>query len=439
MLQRVRQFFQTDLWRLRLHNYSRSKSFLLRLLRIVVLAVQGFDEDLCQLRASALTYYTLLSMVPVLAMMFGVAKGFDLEKRVQALLLERTQGQEAVVRQMIDFANSLLTTTRGGIIAGVGVAVLFYTVVKVLTNIEASFNHIWGVQKGRSLGRRFSDYLAVMLICPVFLVMSSSLTVVVSTQVSDMIERVRLLHSLGFFLRLGLKLLPYAIVWFTFSFVYVLIPNTRVRWRSGLLAGVVAGTLFQLVQWVYVTFQIGAANYGAIYGSFAALPLFLAWLQLSWLVVLFGAELTFAHQNVETYEFEPDGLNISQSLKTRLSLLVAHHLVRRFCTGEKPAGPADVSHTLDIPVRLVRQILFELAESGILSEVRPNDDRTVIYQPAQDTSRLTIKYVLDALQERGNTALSVIDSAELRQINACLHAFSAALEASPANVSLKDL
>jgi membrane protein len=216
-------------------------------------------------------------------------------------------------------------------------------------------------------------------------------------------------------------------------------PNTKVKLRSGLLGGVVAGTIFQIAQWIYINFQIGAAKYSAIYGSFAALPLFLLWLQISWLVVLFGAELSFAHQNVETYEFEQDCLSASYSFKKLLSLLVTHLLIKNFCKAEQPWDAEKISHTLEIPIRLVRQILFELVGSGILSEVRKDDDKDVAYQPAVDVGKVTVKYVVESLEQRGNSAIPVGKTSELDKLSECLSTFANDIEKSPANILLKDL
>ena len=183
MHSKIMNFLKKDIWRIRLKSYSGSKSFFLRQLRIIVLAVRGFDEDKCMLRASALTFYSLLSIVPVIAMMFGVAKGFGLQKRIEIEVLKKMQGQEEVGKRIIDFANSLLENASGGVIAGIGVAFLFWAIIKVLSNIEHSFNDIWGVRTSRTFGRKFSDYLSIMLICPILLIVSSSVTVFVASQV----------------------------------------------------------------------------------------------------------------------------------------------------------------------------------------------------------------------------------------------------------------
>ena len=439
MLSKVINFLKTDIWRIRLKNYPRRKSFFLKQLRVIVLAVRGFAEDKCKFRASALTFYSLLSIVPVIAMMFGIAKGFGLEKRLEAELLLKMKDQDEVAKNVIKFANDFLENTSGGFIAGVGVAFLFWAIIKVLSNIENSFNDIWGVKTPRSIGRRFSDYLSMMLVCPFLLIMASSATVAISSQVRIIIQKISIFSALGPLILFLLRLLPYCTIWITFTFVFIFMPNTKVKLRSGFLGGVVAGTIFQIVQWIYIYFQIGAAKYNAIYGGFAALPLFLLWLQISWLVILFGAELSFAHQNVETYEFEQDCLSVSYSFKKRLSLLITHLVIKNFCKAEQPWDTEKISRTLEIPIRLVRQILFELAGAGILCEVKKNDNKDVAYQPAVDVGKITVKYVIESLEQRGNSIIPVAKTSELDKLSKCLGTFADDIEKSPANILLKDL
>lgn len=438
-IKKIINFIKTDIWRIHSRKLPRSKSFLLKQLRIILLALRGFDEDKCMLRASALTFFSLLAIVPVAAMAFGIAKGFGFEKLLEQQLMERMQGQEEAVTQVITFARTLLENTKGGLIAGIGVAILFWTVIKVLGNIEKSFNDIWGIKKARSFGRKFSDYLSIMFICPVLLIMSSSATVFITTQIKLITQKVALLGAISPLIFFVLKLLPYSVIWIVFVFIYIFMPNTKVNFRSGLLAGIVAGTLYQIVQLVYIEFQVGVTKYNAIYGSFAALPLFLVWLQVSWLVVLFGAEISFAHQNVETYEFEPDCLKASLSFKRLVTLRIANLLVKNFSKGEKPLNATQISHSLEIPIRLVRQILFELVESGIVSEIREEQDKGVFYQPARDIETLTIGHIIDTLEQKGSDRIPVAKSKELEKISHCLKTFSETIKKSPANILLKEI
>jgi len=439
MISKINNFIKNDIWRIRSKDLPRRKSFLIKQLRVILLALRGFDEDKCQLRASALTFYSLLSIVPVAAMSFGIAKGFGLENLLEKQLLNRFHGQEEVITQVINFARTLLENTRGGIVAGVGVALLFWTIIKVLGNIERSFNDIWGIKEPRKLGRKFSDYLSIMLICPVLIIVSSSVTVFISSQIKFITEKIFLLGAVSTLIFFLLKLLPYVMVWILFTFIYTFMPNTKVNFKSALLAGIVAGSIYEITQWAYIAFQVGVAKYNAIYGSFAALPLFLVWLQLSWLIVLFGAEISFAHQNVDLYEFEPDSLRVSYSFKKLLTLGLTHLIVKRFSKGDSPLTASEISHILEIPIRLTRQILYELVGASIVSEVKTQEYKESAYQPACDINYLTIRRVIEALENKGVNDIPVTVTNDFKAILDSLQKFADIIEKSAANKPLKDI
>ncbi|MFA7001144.1 MAG: YihY/virulence factor BrkB family protein [Candidatus Omnitrophota bacterium] len=304
MAEKILRFFNQDIWRVRARDLKGPRGIGLRTLRIIILSVRQFASDKCSLHASALTFYSLLSIVPVFAMAFGLAKGFGLDRLLKEKLLENTQGQGEVMMRVMEFSEKFLQNTNGGLIAGIGIGLLFWTVINVLASIESSFNDVWGIKKQRTLGRKFADYLSLMLIAPVFFLMASSATVFIASQVQTITAKVAILGGLGTLIMAALQFMPYVIFWALLTYLYMFIPNGKIHFRSALLGGVVAGTIYQFVQWVYIHFQIGVSNAGAIYGSFAALPLFLIWLQLSWRIILYGAELAFAHQNEQTFEFE---------------------------------------------------------------------------------------------------------------------------------------
>ncbi|MCF7892413.1 MAG: YihY/virulence factor BrkB family protein [Candidatus Omnitrophica bacterium] len=439
MLSKIIKFIKHDVWRMRLKDLDRNRSLLIRPLRILLLALRGFNEDKCQLRASALTFYSLLSIVPVVAMAFGIAKGFGFQEMLQDQLLNKIPGQEEAMLKIVNFAHSLLANTRGGLVAGIGVAILFWTVIKVLGNIEKSFNDIWGVKVHRSLGRKFSDYLSIMLICPILIIASSSATVFLTTQIKLIIAKVEFLGAFSPLILTALKIFPYCIIWLVFSFIYIFMPNNKVNIKSGIIAGIVAGTIYQLVQWGYVNFQVGVSKFNAIYGSFAALPLFLIWLQISWLIVLLGAEISFADQNVDTYEFEPDCLNISYSFKRLLTLEVMNLLAVNFSKCKPAITANQVSHSLDIPIRLVRQIIFELSKSGMISEIQTAEYKEIAYQPACDVNKLTIKRVVDALENKGVDDIPVAKTKQLQALSKKLEDFDQLIKESSHNMLLKDI
>ncbi|MBN1492733.1 MAG: YihY/virulence factor BrkB family protein [Candidatus Omnitrophica bacterium] len=439
MIKKVIDFLKQDIWRIRRKRHSRLKSLLIHHLRVVLLALRGFNEDKCQMRASALTFFTLLSIVPVVAMAFGIAKGFGFDQMLVTQLQNGFEQQQEIVDRIIEFAQKFLENTRGGVIAGIGVALLFWTVIKVLGNIEHSFNDIWGIKKPRPLVRKFSDYLAIMFVCPVLLILSSSLSVFITTQVTAITQKIALLGFFSPLIFASLKLLPYCVLWILFTFIYIIMPNTKVNLTAGIVGGVVGGTLYQLVQWAYITFQVGVSKYGAIYGSFAALPLFLIWLQMSWLIVLFGAEVSFADQNADTYEFEQDCMKVSHSFRRIVSLVIVRYIVKEFCAGKPPVLITELTEKLDIPIRLMRQLMYDLVECGILSEIKNNGNAAVAYQPARDPEALSVKFVLDTLDKHGVDEMPISQVEDFKNLNAILASFDQDVFKSKANVLLKQL
>jgi len=432
-------FITIGIWHIESRNFSWSKSFFLRQLRIVVLAVRGFKEDKLQLRASALTLYSLLAIVPVLAMAFAVAKGFGFDALLEAQLLTRFSTQQEVLTKAIGFARNMLAKTRGGLIAGIGVVVLYWAVIKVLGHIERAFNDIWDVARARSLWRKFSDYLTIMLICPVLVILSSSATVFIKTQITLIVDKIALLGFFSPLIYVLFKLIPYVLIWLLFTLTYIMMPNTSVKISSGLVAGIVAGTIYQLLQLVYINFQFLLARSNAIYGSFAALPLFLIWLQASWLVVLFGAEIAYAHQNNEAYAFDRASHRISFSLKKRIALLVAHLVVTNFTKAEEPFTAQQISTRLEIPLRLVQRTLVDLMASGIVSATESQVPEEPAYQPALDTDLLTIGYISGALERIGTDHLTLPHTRASETMVKSLGKFEETLTHHSDNLRLKDI
>ena len=428
-----------DIWRFRGASLRGRRGLSLRALRIFILSFREFASDKCSLRASALTFYSLLSIVPVFAMAFGVAKGFGVEKILKERLLENTQGQQEVVLRIIQFSENLLQDTQVGIIAGIGLVLLFWSVIQVLTNIENSFNDIWAIKKPRSMGQKFTDYLALMLIAPVFFVTASSVTVFVVSQIRTITREGSVLEFLGPVLFIGLQLLPFAVFWGLLTYLYMFLPNGKIQFKSALLGGFVGGAVYQAVQWAYIYFQIGASNAGAVYGTFAALPLFLIWLQTSWLIVLYGAELAFAHQNEARFEFEPDCLNASEEFKKLLALRIVQVCVGRFAAGLAPLSSEEIAEQLELPIRLTHELLDRLAKANLLNVAQADNERERHYQPARDIGEMTVQFVIQEMEKAGTKDIPVAETPELVNLRASLEAFDKALRNLPENTLLKDL
>ncbi|OQW98898.1 MAG: ribonuclease BN [Desulfobacteraceae bacterium A6] len=432
-------FIKEDIWRIRLKDLSKGRRFLTKYLRVFIIAVKQFGEDKCPLRASALTFYSLLSVVPVVAMAFAIAKGFGLQKHLEMQIMEKLSGQEVMISQIIGFSRNMLNNTRGGVIAGVGVIVLLWAVINVLSQIEESFNDIWGVKKARSLGRKFSDYLSIILIGPLLLIMSSSVTVLIATNLTQITNKIALLGVFSPLITFIIKTLPYCFIWILFAFVYIFMPNKKVHFLSGLIAGIAAGTIFVIVQKFYIVFQLGVAKNNAIYGSFAALPLFLIWLQISWFIMLFGAEISFAYQSVDEYELEPDRKKISPLFRKLLSLQVTHLLVMNFIRGDKPMTVSSICTALDLPIRLVQEILYALAGCGLVSDTTSENNGEPSYQPARDINDFSISFILMALETKGIDSIPTARSESFNALSEKLKAFADTIEKSPSNILLKDL
>jgi membrane protein len=437
--EKISRFFDTDIWRLNREELSKPRAFLLKPLRMIVLTVKGFMRDNCALQASALTFYSLLSIVPVVAMAFGIAKGFGLDQRLEKQIYLRFAGQEEVLSRVIAFARSLLENTKGGLIAGVGVILLFWSAVKVLSHIENTLNHIWKVQ-ARSSIRRFTDYLSIMMISPLLVVISSSVNVYITTQVTAMTGRLALLQAASPIIFLLLKLLPFGLIWLLFILIYIVMPNTHVRLTSAILAGVTGGTIFQITQGIYISAQVLVSKYNAIYGSFAALPLFLMWLQLSWMIVLIGAEIAHTHQSISQFSMAADFGKTSIHDQHRYALHILRLIIERFKQGEEPLTADQMARRLKLPPALVLQLVSYLHESALVSAVAAKKNNgPAAYQPARDIRSITIASVLEALDRRGEKNWSAANDPDFERVCQAVDAMQAQMADTPANRLVQDI
>ncbi|MFY9398265.1 MAG: YihY/virulence factor BrkB family protein [Desulfomonilia bacterium] len=438
-LEKAADYMRAGIWRVRIDEVTGARRILIRCLRIIIIAFEKFFQDRCILRASSLTFYSALSIVPVLAMAFAIAKGFGLQNRLEQLIIEQLAGQEEVVARLIGFSRNLLQDTSGGIIAGVGAAFLFWVAISIMSSAEETFNHIWKIERARTISRKLTDYLALFLVAPLLLIVSSSATVLVVGQINRIMGAFGFLGVISPLVTLIVQIVPYMLIWVLFSFVYLFLPNTRVSFSSGVIAGIVAGTAFVVVQWTYIFFQVGVARYNAIYGSFAALPLFLVWMQISWYIVLFGVEISYAHQNERVYEFAPDVMRTSRAFKRVLSLRVMHLVVKNFSEGNPPLSEDQITYRLGLPVLLARDILAELTAASLLTPIPAGVNGRVLYQPARSTHDLSISSVIESLENRGESTLPVNRDDAFASLSHALEAFARAVESSPENRLLKDI
>ena len=434
---KVKHFFDYYIWHVSPGTMPRVKGYFIHLLRIFVLSVRGYIEDRIGIRASALTFFSLLSVVPVLATIFGIAQGFGVRKVLHNHLQRSLEGHEEVFNWVVTFADSMLENTKGGWIAGIGIFILLWSVIKVLWNIENSFNHIWQVRKQRNFVRRLSDYISLIIIAPILMVMSSSINIYITTLIQQLSSSGGLIGSVSPIIVLLLKFSPFLLIWMLLTLLYTVMPNTTVNFKSALMAAIVAGSMFQLVQWGYIHFQIGVSRYNAVYGSFAAFPLFLIFLQIAWLIVLFGAELSYAHQNVTDYEYEKDIKDLSSYNKQLACLAVLHSVIKAFEKGERPRSIDCLINQFGAPLKLVKQVLHILVKSDLIVETETNDQSA--YLPVSDIHKLDLNTALNKLSDSGGGNIRFDVNEPISGFNRKLQQFRKENKASRFNVLIKDI
>lgn len=399
---RVSQFVSEDLWTLQRGELPGWLWRAVRALRIVLLALRRSLENSVQIRASALTYYTLMSLVPVAVLAFGLARGFGLEEALQRLVQEQLSDYPLLAERTAVFADRLLAHIGKGVITGVGIVVLLWTVVKVFINIERSFNAIWQVDATRSVLRRFTDYLAMIIVMPVVIIAATSANVVLKTYLQSPPPDHGIISVLSPMILLLLRVGPSLLVTLVFCLLYAVIPNTKVKPLPAIVAGLVAGVGFVALQWGYFTFQVGVSKYNAIYGSLAALPLLMVWLRLSWQVILIGAELSYAIQNVHLYESEARDVALKPRQMKELSLLLLTSVAGSFVKGKKAYTAEELSERHSLPLRLTHRLLRWMEEAQLVVQVEERNG-VVGWHPQRSLDHYTARLVFDSFDENGQT------------------------------------
>ncbi len=369
-----------------------------RVVKTLNLSVKSFMDANLQSQACAMTYRTLLAIVPALAMLFAVGRGFGIQTFLQNQLYELLPGQTEVVNHAMEVIDSYLGYTGNGVFVGVGVVLLLWTLISLLSNVEGAFNRIWGIRQGRSFWRKMMDYTATLLILPILLICSGGLALFVSNTLQHLFDYEIATPMISILL----KCASWLLTWLFFAAAYILIPNTKVRISNALLAGVIAGTGFRLLQWLFVTGQVYVTHYNAIYGSFAFLPLLLIWLQLTWVITLSGALICYTSQNIYHFSYNEDIKHISWNYYQKIAVAVSAVVAYRFDKGITPPTDNDLSRVYNIPPRLVTTIVDELTHAGVINCVILDSKNMLVgYQPARPTSELTVGHVVDVLHRYG--------------------------------------
>jgi len=404
MIQKIIQFIETDMWRISKNSVSPLKFLLVEILKKLVIAIRFFISKRVMLKASALTYSTLLAIVPILAVVFAIARGFGYNKYIEVWFRDAFESQPQVADVIIGFVNSYLIHTKSGIFLGVGLLFMLYTVLMLVSNVEDAFNEIWQVTKPRSIFRTFTDYLAMFFCFPIVIVVTSGISIFMATIADSMPDYL----MLGPAIRFLIDMIPYVLMIVMFIALYTFMPNTHVKAKHVIVPSVLAGVAMQGLQIFYIHSQIFLSGYNAIYGSFAALPLFMLWVQISWTICLFGAELCYANQYLDYYDYNANTGEISYRYRTMMCALLMGCICRKFSEGGKPYSASQLRDETKIPIRIVNDLLKELLNAGLIVELTSDEKgETSHFLPAEDIKNLTLGYMIDCMESYGQWKLDL--------------------------------
>lgn len=397
-------FLTVRIWRVRRQDVSPLTYFFYEIIKKLYLTIERATTKRMINSAAALTYSTLLAIVPILAVVFAIARGFGFNKYIEEWFRDALASQPQVAEAIIGFVNSYLVHTKSGVFLGIGLVFMLWTVLMLINNIEQTFNYIWQVKKPRSVFRTITDYLSMFLLVPIVIVITSGLSIFFAA-IANQLDGYILLGSTVRFL---IGLMPYIIMSAVFVALYLFMPNTKVKLSCAIVPGILAGVAMQGLQLVYIHSQIWVSSYNAIYGSFAALPLFMLWVQISWTICLFGAELCYASQNLEDFAFKAQTDDISHRYRLMLSLILASRICKRFNEGKRPYTALELKLETGIPIRITTDLLYELTKVHIITEVtRDEKGDESLFQPAEALSRLTVGTLIDRLESNGKWKLEV--------------------------------
>ena len=361
--------------------------------KLLFYTVQGLSTHGTMVRSAAMTFYTLISIVPIVALIFAVLKGFGMTEDLVQNLYGLLPQMPEVVDYVVDFAQNTLARTQGGWVAAISLVTLFWAVIRVFGSIEDAFNNIWEVKNTRSMARKYSDYITVVVLAPILWIVATSFATY-TRQIFGVDD--------SMWLKVGSEIGSMAIVWLMFTFIYIIIPNTKVQFSAALMAGIIAGSIFLGFQWGYLYLQKWMTSYNAIYGSFAALPLFLLWMQTSWEILLLGGELSFAYQNEKRFEEERQSLMSSHDCRRKLMVGIMTIVVEWMRQGRGPIPVAELRERMEIPTRILSNLLFSLTRAGMLGEVHiSNKEYDVAYVPTRDISTLRVYVIIEAVEREG--------------------------------------
>lgn len=409
-----------DFWRYCSHGVwnDTRQSVRVNLIKTLNLSVKSFFNGDIQSRACAMTYRTMLAVVPALALVMAIGRGFGLQDVIQEELAHNISGNNSYLDGILSYVNSYLEQSANqGLFLGIGIVLLLWTLISLLSSVESTFNGIWGVKEGRSIWRKTTDYLAIFLILPVLMICGSGLSALLTSMAEKVLPDQWVSTTVSFLLDFGALLMT----WLFFTGVYLLIPNTKVKVKNALVAGIIAGTAFLILQWLFISGQIYVSKYNAIYGSFAFIPLLLIWMQFCWVITLSGAIICYASQNIFRFNFSKEIAGISINYRTKILLAIMAVVVKRFEQQQTPPDDESISSEYDLPSSLTSKTINFLIDTGLITRVVVDARQEKFgLMPSIDPKVITVGEVLRRVRHHGSSDF-------IPQFNRCFNSVNIAL------------
>ncbi len=434
-LESISAFLDRWIWRTPVEQLSRAQQWAVQFVRLVIVVARDLADGQLTLRAMGLVYTTLLSIVPLLAISFSVLKAFGVHNQVEPMLLSFLEplGEKGVEisSRILDFIENMNV----GVLGSVGLALLLYTAVSLVHKVEEAFNFIWHVSRGRSIGERFSRYISALLVGP--LLIFAALGVTAAAMSLAVVREALQIEAISWLALQAGRLLPYALIVGAFTFLYIFIPNTRVRVTAALVGGLIAGVVWQTAGWGFAQFVVASTRYAAIYSSFAIMILFMLWLYLSWLILLFGSSVSFYMQYPEYLVRNGGEMRLSNRMSERLALIIMSLIGRYHLEGRTPWSLDALSRELRMPIRTVDEVLIGLRDRQILTTT---GDEPPGWLPVRDLDQVSVKDVVDTVRTLGeNNYLRPETLRGPHSVERLLQRAEGAAESALRDTTIKDL
>ncbi len=423
-LKNIESFIWSEKWKNKAWPIKKFFNFI----QIFHLSIKGLKADKIRFYSAALTYYSILSIVPVFALIFAVTKGFNLEKILEKFLLAQLQGQEIVVKKLLELARSLLEKARSGVIAGVGVLFLIWAVIRVFSEIDEAINDIWRVNKRRNLGRKFTDYFSLIIVAPIFYITSNSISIFLSHKFLYIANYINLPHGITSLIMFSFKLIPLFLLFILFSFVYVYIPTTNVKLKYAFLAGFIIALFYMIFQRITINVYLNINRYSAIYGSLAMLPMLIIWINLSWILILFGAKLAYVAQNFEKALFDLKNYKLNIRNRKLVSMFLWGIIGNYYIKNNKAVSFDELLSLSNIPISVVQICLNDLLKCKLVGKLEDESSKDVSFIPLYDPHVLTVGEFLNSIEIEGITSsvdipqikeISILEEKKIKELN-CL-------------------